>query len=170
MFSFCSWRLKAVEEIYWWPSGGFSHGWLILGLTSEVIFVSKSHLNRRFHTQGVSARFWRARKTIRPTRQIGFLVLCMNWPPGWHVVDLVEKERVVVQREATKFLVTDCVLISDVGRLHPSVQGTDDRCGLPGVFWLDICAHWNEMHQNWRKWQKQSQDCLLGWCELHSKW
>lgn len=111
MFSFCSRRLKAVEEIYWWPSGGFSHGWLILGLTSEVIFVSKSHLNGRFHTQGVSARLWRARKTIR---QIGFLVLCMNWPPGWHVVDFAEKERVGVQREATEFLVTGRKFISVV--------------------------------------------------------
>lgn len=54
--------------------------------------------------------------------------------------------------------------------LHPSVQGPDDRSRLSGVFRLYICSGWNEMHQNWRKWQKQRQDCLFRWCQFYPKW
>lgn len=54
--------------------------------------------------------------------------------------------------------------------LHPSVQGPDDRSCLSGVFRLYICSGWNEMHQNWRKWQKQRQDCLFRWGQFYPKW
>lgn len=115
MFSFCSRRLKAVEEIYWWPSGGFYHGWLILGLTSEVIFVSKSHLNGRFHTQGVSARLWRARKTIRPTHdKLDFLFYAWIGLQVDMLLTLQRKKEWGFSGRQQNFVVTGRVLISVV--------------------------------------------------------
>lgn len=61
-------------------------------------------------------------------------------------------------------------LTPGVRRLRPSVQGTDDRGRLPGVFRLHFRSGWNEMHQNRRQWQKQGEDRLFGRCQFHPKW
>lgn len=42
-------------------------------------------------------------------------------------------------------------LTRGVRRLRPSMQGTDDRGRLPGVFRLHTRSGWNEMHQNRRR-------------------
>lgn len=50
------------------------------------------------------------------------------------------------------------------------MQGLDDRSRLLRLFRLYICSGWNEVHQNWRKWQKQRQDCLFRRCQFYPKW
>lgn len=62
----------------------------------------------------------------------------------------------------------DCSL--GVCRLHPSLQGPDDRSRLFGLSRLYNCPGWNEVHQNWRERQKQRQDCLFRWSRFHPKW
>lgn len=86
-------------------------------------------------------------------------VLVVESTSEWRWVEVNEWRRVALIHS-----------ISFTGRLHPSVQGTDDLRRLSGLFRYHVRTHWNGVHQNRRESKGQCQDCLFGGCDLYSKW